>query len=110
MFFYLFYLILSPIFWVITFLLSFFNEKIGKHFWGGFGSINRAINKIIISDTSKKVVVFHAASAGEYEQLKPILNRIDRDKIFILLTFFSPTIFEKDNLMRLPGSKCYGKK
>ena len=107
MFFYLFYLILSPIFWAVTFLLSFFNEKIGKHFWGGFGSINRAINKIIISDTSKKVVVFHAASAGEYEQLKPILNRIDRDKIFILLTFFSPTIFEKEKSTALADAVCY---
>ena len=98
MFFYLFYLILSPIFWVIIFLLSFFNEKIGKHFWGGFGSINRAINKIIISDTAKKVVIFHAASAGEYEQLKPILNRINRDKIFILLTFFLQLFLKKKNL------------
>ncbi len=107
MFLYLLYLILSPILWIITFFLSFFNEKIGKHFWGGFSSINHAITKIRSSNPSKKVVVFHAASAGEYEQLKPILKKIDRDKTFILLTFFSPTIFEKEKSTQLADAVCY---
>ena len=43
----------------------------------------------------KKIVLFHAASAGEYEQLKPILKEVDRAKYFVLLTFFPPPFLKK---------------
>jgi len=55
----------------------------------------------------KEVVLFHAASAGEYEQLKSILKEVDRTKYFILLTFFSPTIFEKEENTVLADAVCY---
>ena len=43
--------------------------------------------------------MFHAASAGEFEQIKPILKYINKKNYFIIQTFTSPTIFikEKDN-------------
>ena len=52
-----------------------------------------------IDRTNTKVLIFHAASAGEYEQIKPILNKIDKSKYFIIQTFSSPTIYNsiKDN-------------
>ena len=39
------------------------------------------------------VLIFHAATAGEYEQLKPILKKINRKKYFIIQSFTSPTIY-----------------
>ena len=41
--------------------------------------------------TNKRVILFHAASNGELEQLKPIFRLINREKYFILLTISSPS-------------------
>ena len=91
------YIILSPIIWALILLSSIFNSKIRKHLWDGRKSVKSAKSKINLSVIDKEIILFHAASAGEYEQLKPILKEINRDKYFVLLTFFSPTIFEKEN-------------
>ena len=40
-------------------------------------------------------MIFHAASAGEFQQLKPILKTVDRDKYYIIQSFMSPTIYEQ---------------
>ncbi len=51
-------------------------------------------------DANKKNLWLHAASAGEYEQIKPVLDEIDRSRWNSLLTVFSPTIYKhakKDN-------------
>ena len=43
----------------------------------------KALDKIKLN--SKKVIWIHAASGGEFEQVVPILEEIDREKYFILL-------------------------
>jgi len=106
-FIFLCYIILSPIIWVLVLLSSIFNSKIRKHLWDGRKSVKSAKSKINLFVKDKKIVLFHAASAGEYEQLKPILKEIDRAKYFVLLTFFSPTIFEKENNTELADAVCY---
>ena len=107
MFIFLCYIILSPIIGVLILFSSIFNAKIRKHLWNGRKHVNLAKSKINLSATDKRIVLFHAASAGEYEQLKPILKEIDRAKYFVLLTFFSPTIFEKENNTELAEAVCY---
>lgn len=104
---FLFYIILSPIIWVLILFSSIFNAKIRKHLWEGRKSVKSAKSKINVFVKDKEIILFHAASAGEYEQLKPILKAIDRDKYFVLLTFFSPTIFEKENNTELADAVCY---
>tara|TARA_B110000438_G_scaffold294931_1_gene337090 strand:+ start:76 stop:1332 length:1257 start_codon:yes stop_codon:yes gene_type:complete len=101
------YIILSPI--ILGFILfsSIFNAKIRTHLWDGRKSVDSAKLKINLSAENKEIILFHAASAGEYEQLKPILKEIDRAKYFVLLTFFSPTIFEKENQTKLVDAVCY---
>ena len=50
-------------------------------------------------DSRKKtVVLFHAASTGEYEQLKPVLKKMDRNRFFILQSFFSPTVYKYEKI------------
>lgn len=44
-------------------------------------------------DANKKKLWLHAASAGEYEQIKPILDKIDRSEWNTILTVFSSTIY-----------------
>ena len=56
---------------------------------------------------NKELVIFHAASAGEFEQLKPILSKVNRDKYYILQTFFSPTVYNAEYQNSLFDSCCY---
>ena len=47
-------------------------------------------------DPQKKVIWLHAASAGEFEQIKPLVNRLTGDKRYHLVqTVTSPTIYLK---------------
>ena len=107
MFIFFCYIILSPIIQGLILFSSIFNAKIRTHLWDGRKSIKSAKSKINLSAKNKEIILFHAASAGEYEQLKPILKEIDRAKYFVLLTFFSPTIFEKENQTELVDAVCY---
>ena len=77
------------------------------HLWDGRKSVDSAKLKINLFAENKEIILFHAASAGEYEQLKPILKEIDRAKYFVIVTFFSPTIFEKENQTELVDAVCY---
>ena len=42
---------------------------------------------------SKKIILFHAASSGEYEQVLPIARQIDRGSFYVIVSVFSPTIY-----------------
>tara|TARA_B110000438_G_scaffold37880_1_gene37676 strand:- start:2057 stop:3313 length:1257 start_codon:yes stop_codon:yes gene_type:complete len=106
-FIFLFYIILSPIILGLILFSSVFNQKIRSHLWDGKKSVKSARSKIDLSSEGKKIILFHAASAGEYEQLKPILKEVDRSQYFTILTFFSPTIFEKENNTELADAVCY---
>ena len=65
-------------------------------------------DKKIKADKKKRIVVlFHAASAGEFEQLKPVLKEMDRNKFFILQSFFSPTVYKNEKNTKLADSVCY---
>ena len=82
-------------------ILSLFSPKIRKHLINQKSTWLLANNNIKKNALGRKVVLFHAASAGEYEQLIPILKKVDREKYFLILSFFSPTIYEleKNNLL-----------
>ena len=55
----------------------------------------------------KTVVLFHAASSGEFEQLQPILEKMDRNRFFILQSFFSPTVYKHEKNTKLADAVCY---
>jgi len=104
---YLLYIILSPILWVLLLIISFINNKIGRHWRNQWSTIRNAKRKIIQSCNNRKIIIFHAASAGEFEQLKPILKLIDREKYFIIQSFFSPTIYDEEKNTSLADATCY---
>ena len=97
MFLYIFYILISPLIWLLLLFLSFFNKKIQDHWNNLWITINNV--KFNLKKTNKKIVLFHAASAGEFEQLIPILKSLDSKKYYIIQSFFSPTIYnEKTHL------------
>jgi len=74
-------------------VLSLFNEKIRK-MWRGERHAIRDIKEKI--DPEAKYVWVHAASLGEFEQGRPIIERIraEHPEYKVLLTFFSPSGYE----------------
>ena len=106
---YILYIIMSPIVSLLLYIIALFNYKVRSNHCSFFGQI-RSIKKTLQSGVvnNKKILLFHAASAGEYEQLKPILRLVDKNKYFIVQSFTSPTIYnielDKSDLFDLA---CY---
>ena len=104
MVFYLIYWLLSPILWALLPVAALFNSKIRHHWlhektsWEEASLRRQEIggSPSTLLRTRKQAVLFHAASTGEFEQLQPILKKVDRSRYFVLLTFFSPTVFIKE--------------
>ena len=89
---------------MIFFLVgSIFVKKIRKGFFGRLASIKKI--RIFSSNLDEKdsVYWFHASSHGEFEQIKPVLDRIKKvnPRIKVLLSFFSPSGYDnvKDDLV-----------
>ena len=74
-------------------IASLFNEKVRK-MWRGEREAIRVLKEKV--DTNAKYVWFHAASLGEFEQGRPLMEQLRRDhpEYKILLTFFSPSGYE----------------
>jgi 3-deoxy-D-manno-octulosonic-acid transferase len=74
-------------------IVSLFNEKVRK-MWRGERQAIRTIKEKI--DPNAQYVWFHAASLGEFEQGRPLMEQLRREhpEYKILLTFFSPSGYE----------------
>ena len=72
---------------------SLFSEKV-KKMWRGERDAFRVLREKV--DPDAKYVWFHAASLGEFEQGRPIMEQLRRQHpdYKILLTFFSPSGYE----------------
>ncbi len=72
---------------------SRFNEKVRK-MWRGERDAFRVLREKV--DPEARYVWFHAASLGEFEQGRPLMEQLRRDhpELKILLTFFSPSGYE----------------
>lgn len=72
---------------------SLFNPKARKMWKGGREAFRVLRGKV---DSSSRYVWFHAASLGEFEQGRPIMERLraEHPEYKILLTFFSPSGYE----------------
>ena len=72
---------------------SLFNEKVRK-MWRGERDAFRILREKV--DPNAKYVWFHAASLGEFEQGRPLIERLRQEhpEYKVLLTFFSPSGYE----------------
>lgn len=81
-----------PIIW----LISYFNDKFGqslagqKKIWASLEKFNQ-----LVRENPMPVVWLHAASAGEYEQLRPVLTRLRHEDVHVFQTLTSSTIYFK---------------
>lgn len=94
--FYIFYnFLVLPFLYSILRISGLFNKKIRK----GIIGRKRVYEELILSATAinknKKLIWFHSSSLGEFEQAKPIIEKLKQDKdVNVLITFFSPSGYE----------------
>ncbi len=98
---YILYLILSPLIYLVLLFSIPFNSKIRAHWLNQKKTFNEVKKR-----NYKSPIIIHAASAGEFEQVKPILLDYNK-KSPIIQTFFSPTIYNKENNSVLFNACCY---
>jgi 3-deoxy-D-manno-octulosonic-acid transferase len=101
------------------YLVSFGNRK-AKLWISGRRNIFKKLKIAVAGLTNEKIVWMHCASLGEFEQGRPVLQKIKNEfpDAFIVITFFSPSGFEiiknnKDfkNIFYLPmDSELHAKK
>ena len=87
-------------------IASLFNEKVRK-MWRGEREAFKILKQKV--DPSAKYVWFHAASLGEFEQGRPLMERIRKEypQYKILLTFYSPSGYEVRKNYEWADIICY---
>lgn len=87
-------------------LAALFNKKVAK-MWKGENEAFSILKKQI--DSSAKYLWFHAASLGEFEQGRPLIEEIRKKypQYKILLTFFSPSGYEVRKDYKGADVVCY---
>jgi 3-deoxy-D-manno-octulosonic-acid transferase len=74
------------------------------------GVIGRSKTWHLLDQKVKKTVPkiwVHVASLGEYEQIVPVLEQINRDQYQVVLSFFSPSGYENKKNTPLADVVCY---
>jgi len=102
---YILYFIISIIMGILLLFISIFNFKIRANYYHSYKQIFSLSQSL--KNIDKKILLFHAASAGEYEQIQPILRGVDRTKFFIVQSFTSPSIYNIDKDSSLYDIECY---
>ncbi|MBF4983002.1 3-deoxy-D-manno-octulosonic acid transferase [Nonlabens mediterrranea] len=81
-----------------------FNKKLQ------LGSVGRARTWDILDQSIKKTlpkIWVHTASLGEFEQVVPVLEKLNREHYQVVLTFFSPSGYENKKHTNLADTVCY---
>jgi 3-deoxy-D-manno-octulosonic-acid transferase len=95
----LYNLIFYPLLFLFGLIGSLFHAKLREGMKGRFRTIDRLRSFFQDVEPSRSVYWFHAASHGEYEQVRPVLaglREVEPDSIF-LVSFFSPSGYNNVN-------------
>ena len=102
------------LYYLFIYLASFFSEKAEKWIKGRQETFYR-LGNYIVSAHGKKIWI-HCASLGEFEQVRPLIEKIKKQQPnhILILTFFSPSGYEVrknydgvDFVCYLPIDKLY---
>ncbi|MFI5237025.1 MAG: 3-deoxy-D-manno-octulosonic acid transferase [Ignavibacteriales bacterium] len=88
-------LLFVPLLYLLITFISFFKPKIRK----GISGRKRIFEDLILNrlslNLSKKIIWFHSSSLGEFEQAKPIIERLKKEAdLNIIVSFYSPSGYE----------------
>lgn len=84
--------ILFSIFYLLILFSPFLNEKIKSSINDRKNLFDNLKDSLLKINRRKKLIWFHSSSMGEFEQAKPIIEKIKNEKdVNIIVTFFSPS-------------------
>jgi len=87
--------VIIPFLYIMINVAGWFNKKVKRGVIGRKRIFEELILNAAALDKSKRLIWFHSSSLGEFEQAKPIIEELKKDKtINILVTFFSPSGYE----------------
>jgi 3-deoxy-D-manno-octulosonic-acid transferase len=91
--FYFYNLIVYPLLIVSARAASLFNEKIRSGFSDRTHLFEKLDQSLNIIDPEQSRIWFHVSSLGEFEQAKPIIQRLksEHPEVIIIVSFFSPS-------------------
>lgn len=99
--FYIYNLIAYPLIRLLVLISPLLNKKIRESIKGRRKLFENLIINLTGIDRRKKMIWFHSASMGEFEQAKPIIEKLKNEKsINIIVTFFSPSSY--NNSLKYP--------
>ncbi len=94
--FYLLYNLLVTLVFPVLWAIALFNKKFRGNLAGQRElKLNLSRFRAKVDADPKPVLWLHAASAGEFEQINPLLDRFRNEDIYIFQTFTSSTIYYK---------------
>ena len=104
---YLYNLLIIPLLYIGFRFGGLFNAKIRTGIKGRKKLFERLINDL--QDVRKNRVWFHISSYGEFEQAKPVLQKLKQESpdLFIVVSFFSPSAYENIKLTPPVDYICY---
>ena len=84
-----------PSLYIALVIISLFKQKIRKGITGRKRIFEELILSKISLNQSKKIIWFHSSSLGEFEQAKPIIEKLRKETdTIIVVSFFSPSGYE----------------
>jgi len=102
-----FYYLSTRLYFTVVRIASLFNEKAAKMIVGRYNWREELSKKI---DPKEKYIWVHCASLGEFEQGRPLIEKIKEENpknYKVLLTFFSPSGYEVRKNYQYADVVCY---
>lgn len=89
-------ILIFPVLFSVTHIAALFNKKVRTGLRGRKHSLTKTRRFAEGIDHNRPLILFHCASMGEYEQIRPVLHTlgIKRPEIYRVVSFFSPSGFE----------------
>lgn len=102
------YNLLLPFIYLVFNILRFFNKKIDKTIKARKDLLENLSKDVIKLKSNKKIVWIHSPSMGEFEQAKPLIEKLYQAGEFnIVVTFFSPSGYENQKNYKLADIITY---
>ena len=90
-----YYYFITPLMLIMAHFAAFFSPKIRRGLYPRYRSIQKLKTWRNKSQLSGKTILFHAASMGEFEHIKPLLKELKQKYNTInIITLFSPSAYE----------------
>lgn len=106
--FYFFYNVLITLALPVAWVVAYFNDKLGSSLSGQKEIFKQVSSfRTLVESDPKPVIWTHAASAGEFEQMRPLLTRLSEMDVYIFQTLTSSTIYYKVSHEKTFDGVCF---